>query len=325
MSCGNALQKIFDDAETPNNFAALSDIASINTAYYIRMSPVEAIMSAENSILKLWGGCLIRNNNTVTINASGVDRGYEVRLGKNLVGIEDDSDESGVVTRLYPTVVLGDADTVFALPEKYVDSPLSYGDPIIREVRIELAEEQQAYELTDIYDIMRDYCHNLFSVGNVDKPVINYRVNFVELSKTEEYKHLAILEQLDLYDIVTVNVAELGIDLKASVVKYKYDCIEERYRSIELGDFRYSSRYSQADIAISLQDKINKTESMVERNANLITRQPRRLCGHQTIPRRQAVRNFNHGHGRHQHGGQCHPVEPTGIRVFPDKWLQRAI
>ena len=77
-----------------------------------------------NSALNLWGGYLRRDNFEFKVLATSPDKGYEIRFGKNLIGIEEELDMTEVVTRFfYPTVVI-EEPTVTALPEKYVDSPL---------------------------------------------------------------------------------------------------------------------------------------------------------------------------------------------------------
>ena len=284
LTCGEALEYVLSHAETSNDYTATSDIESTNTAYYVRINPVQAIMSAENSILSTWGGCLIRDNKKITINSAGNDRGYEIRVGKNLMGIEQDIDESGVVTRLYPTVVLQDNNIVYALPEKYVDSPLlaNYGDPIIQEKRIDLTDDQKLMSMDDIYAIMRTYCTNLYNADNVDKPTVNYKIDFVELSKTEEYKDLAILEQLDLYDTVKIYVQDLDVDVSASVIKYTYDCLKERYESIELGDFDYSTKYTASSLVSNITGTVNRNVSSLQTALNAISGN----SGGYVVPRR---------------------------------------
>ncbi|MGB4657976.1 MAG: phage tail spike protein, partial [Mobilitalea sp.] len=97
-----AIQSVLSNCETSHNFTATSDILPQMSASYKKINPVQAIIGDDNSILNVWGGNLIRNNFNINIKAKGVDRGYEIRMGKNLIGIEDDSDESNVKTRIYP-------------------------------------------------------------------------------------------------------------------------------------------------------------------------------------------------------------------------------
>src|SRR5699024_527248 len=186
-----------------------------------------------NSFVSRWGGEIIRDNYDIQMKAQGgMDRGYEVRLGKNLIGIEEDIDTTEVVTRLYPTVVIN--QVVYPLPEKYIDSSLidKYRDPIVRETRMNLPEgyesaegEEQDIDFEEIYELMRGHCAELYEVYKVDEPKVNYKVDFVELSKTDQYKDFQLLEQLDLYDTVYINVSELDIKVKSKVIKVTYDAL----------------------------------------------------------------------------------------------------
>lgn len=266
-----ALQHILNNTESPHSFIGTTDITTLYNADYTRINPIQAIIGADNSILNVWGGNLIRDNYNINIKTNSVNRGYEIRMGKNLIGIEDDSDESKLKTRLYPTI---DMDgNIITLPEKYVDSPYinNYGEPIIYEEKITLTNEQKELSIDEIYSIMRGHCNELYSKYNIDKPMVNYKVDFVELSKTEQYKHLAILEQLDLYDIVTCKVSHLDINVQAKVIKYKYDCLKERYESIELGSFKTTANYKTDGIVKQISEKFKATESAVDYATNVIT------------------------------------------------------
>lgn len=235
----SAISTILSGAAVEHNFTGYSDISNLHTANYVRMNPIQALMGAENAFLNVWGGELVRDNFTFRIDAhAGQDRGYEVRLGKNLIGIEADVDETNVYTCIYPTVVIDD-NVVTTLPEKYVYSPLvdNYEATYIMEERIDLTDAEKELPIEDIYTLMRERCDMLFEQG-LDKPSVNYKVDFVELSKTEQYKDLQILEQLALYDIVTIVVEELDIKVQAKVIKYTYDSLKKRYVSMELGQFK---------------------------------------------------------------------------------------
>lgn len=316
-----ALQSIIN-AVGWSGWSYLSDITELRTAYYIRKNPVEAIIGADNSILNVWGGNLVRNGKEVRINASGVDRGYEIRLGKNLIGIEDDSDDSNLVTRLYPTFERN--QVIYGIPEGYVDSPLVgiYPTPIAKEIRVALTDEQKELPDADIYDILRDFCNKLYSVDNVDKPVVNYKIDFVQLAKvsrmaqerkytyagleqltyatiqTLTYGELQsvnvieqftdLLEKVDLYDTVRVNVKELDIDLQARVISYRYDCLGERYAKIELGGFKNSAKYQTSNIVQQMKNEREKASDEFRELYDLAINQVTGNNGGYQITRRNA-------------------------------------
>ena len=62
---------------------------------------------------------------------------------------------------------------------------------------------------------------------------------------SETYAQYRALENLSLYDLVTITDAPLGIEVKAQMVAYKWNAILQRYTEITLGDpFDYATRGS---------------------------------------------------------------------------------
>lgn len=250
-----ALQLILAGTQYPHPFTASSDVTGINSATYIKMNPVLAIMGQnENSALNRWGGYLKRDNFNIHVMATSPDKGYSIELGKNLIGIEETLDITDVVTRIMPTVVIQEP-TVTMLPEKYVDSPLinSYPHPIIKELRIQLTEEEKLLPLADIYTLMRARAGAEFAL-KADEPNVNYSIDFVQLRKTEQYKDLAVLEELDLSDTVSVYVPLIGVNIQARVIKYKYDGLNDRFISMELGNFKPRLSTQKKDLIKIIED-----------------------------------------------------------------------
>ncbi len=267
-SGSNAIKVILNNTQYPHNFNGSSDIDNTATAYYIRKNPIQTLIGDEdNSFVNRWGGEIVRDNFDIRMKAQGgMNRGYEIRLGKNLVGIEEDIDTTEVVTRLYPTVVIN--QVVHALPEKYIDSENinKYRNPVVRETRIDLPqeyeslEEEQEINMEEIYDLMREHCKDLYEKGKIDEPHVNYKVDFVELSKTEQYKDLKLLEQVDLYDVIHVNVSELDIRVDAKVIKVVYDVLKDKYETLELGSFKNK-----------LTDNSNKMKDYIDNEVSIVT------------------------------------------------------
>lgn len=260
-----AVSRIMEARDHPSPIVLSSDVAQIATAYYVRTTELEALMGADNSVLARWGGYLIRDGLKAHLKDAPLDRGYLVELGKNLLGIDAVEDTTGVVTRLIPSFVLSD-NKAHLLPEVYIDSPLAshYPEPIVREMRIDLTEVQRATEKPeDLYPFIRDQVAKAFAEG-IDKPQISYRVNFILLSKTEAYKRLNLLEQLDIWDMVACRVPSLGIDVQLAVVAYQYDALKEQFISMDLGDTRPTTR--------SISEVLQRTiEKQIDSEASLVT------------------------------------------------------
>ncbi|BDR72631.1 hypothetical protein K144316041_13390 [Clostridium tetani] len=253
-----ALKGILTNTQYPNNFKGYSDISTIADAYYVRKNPVEALIGDNNnSFINRWGGELKRDNFNISIlNSIGKDNGVTIAYGKNLLGIEEDLDISEVVTRIMPTG-LDDKDNSVILPEKYIDSLLinKYPFPKVKHMHfgdIKVNPEENI-TLNDVYKLLREKVQGLYK-QQIDIPNVNYAVDFVELSKTEEYKDYKVLETVNLGDIVTVKHKKLDIDIKQKVIKYRWDSILNKYLEIELGNFKENLSTDLNNITNSIEE-----------------------------------------------------------------------
>lgn len=86
-------------------------------------------------------------------------------------------------------------------------------------------------------------------------PDINIKVSFVSLAQTEEYKGVIGIEDVCYGDTVTVEYPAVGITATARCVKTVYDCIGEKYESIEVGKVKKSI----VDTIAKLKKDVNKT------------------------------------------------------------------
>ena len=273
MNTAQVITHILNGTNDKHRFIGTSNLNRIYTANYVRKSPVEAIMSGDNGVLNRWGGFLVRDNFKINIIAEGNDNGYRIEYGKNLKGIEVEVELEDVVTRVLPTWV-DESNTVQYLPEKYIESPLikNYPFPITKELRLNLNEDLKDLELKDLYEYYRNYVKEQFEKG-LDKPKINIKVDFVELSKTEEYKDFKFLEIVEIYDLVKVKVDKLDIDLEANIISTVYDCLEEKYIKLEIGNFKTDLATAQKEF-IQLQETINSEDFLsnaIDNATSLIT------------------------------------------------------
>ena len=219
-----------------NDFVASSDITKIATARYVRRNFVDALIGSDNSFINTWGGELYRNNKTFAMNKNkGIDRGVQIRYGKNMKEITWDIDITGIVTRIYPVGFDG-----LMLPEKYVDSPLinNYINPKIQKMEfpeIQIDEENGITEEIAL-EQLRNITNTQYELG-IDKPTMTIQVNFLELSRTEEYKqNYSSMEKIYLGDFVEAIVPHLNLKEKLKVVSTKYDVLAQKYIEFELSN-----------------------------------------------------------------------------------------
>lgn len=204
-------------------FSFDTDISLSGTLVTGRMNPIQVLLSDEEestSFVQGFGGELLRDGFQVSVKAAlGQDRGVVVRYGKNLIGLEVTEDESEVKTRILCYGKSGSAT---------IDSP-HISDYIYPKIYTLEDENKTLSELKEEAQALFD--------GGCDIPSINIKVDFVELSKTEEYKNYAVLEEVFLGDLVTVVNSKMGFQKKAKVISYEWDCLLEQYDEVELGDF----------------------------------------------------------------------------------------
>ncbi|MRA58289.1 endopeptidase, partial [Bacillus thuringiensis] len=243
-----AMDRMSKGCQYKHPFHFYSDIPTIASARLVRKNPVEAILDTgkDNTFINRWGGELKRDNFDVEmLQNRGRDRGVVIQHKKNLLGYEGNVDWKSPVTKIMPKGFDG-----LLLPEKYVDSPLinKYPFPKIKLVEFEhikaavgdYANDEDAIPLEEAYRRLREESKAMYDVNHIDQPKATYKVEFQELSQTEEYKDYQVLQRVWMGDTVTVKHSEDGIYIKAKVIGYKYNPLKTEYNSITLGNYKES-------------------------------------------------------------------------------------
>ena len=262
-------QEALDIILADTGFTGHSNISNLSTAYYVRKNIVEALLgNEENSFLNRWGGEFYCENFDVYINDKiGSDNGVRVEFGYNLNEIEEDVNIEEVVTRIIPVGYDGimlDGET------PWVDSPLinKYTQPKMRVIEFsdvkvkESSDDEEGFETIDEAraELIKQ-CNLLFDNG-VDKPVINYKIDMINLANTTEYKDFKMLVEVNKGDTVTCYIKHLDIDVKARVIDYERDLITGEYTSIELGNVISNFFNEQADIQSKVNNILNSNGSV---------------------------------------------------------------
>ena len=251
-----ALAQLLGATSFQHNFTGYSDIAEQNNFRCVRQNVLDALLGDQDaSFINRWGGEFdVDNFNIKMVNQVGSDKGYKIKYGRNLTGLNFRTDYTNIITRIRPIgfdgIDLGD--------NKYVDSPNinNYSMPIIREMKYEHVkwsgspnyeapdenDEDDNSVVFDDLELARAELRRLASLAftslEVDLPEINCEVNFIELSNTEEYSQFKNLEKISLGDIVTIEHKPLDINIKARCISYVYDCLKQQYESIEIGHYQ---------------------------------------------------------------------------------------
>ena len=203
------------------------------------------------SILDVYGGEYEFDNFTVKLhNNRGRNRGVSIRYGKNLTDIQQDQNCSNVATGVYPYWVDSEGKTLVELPERIVNAPGTYNFVKIRTLDLSAEFEEQP-----TIEQLRKKTESYIKNNDIGVPVVSWSISFEQLSKSEEYKHLAEFERVSLFDTVNVEFPDLNVSATAKVVKLVYDGLADRVKSVTLG----SVRANIADTVANQEQKIVKT------------------------------------------------------------------
>ena len=245
-----ALSHILGGTSYPHSFSATSDIDTVASSRLVRKNVVSALIGdTDNSFINRWGGELDIDGFTFKLNEQiGKDDGYTIRYGKNLTGLDLQLNMLEVVTRIRPVGFDGIEIDGLYVDSSYIDN---YALPIIKEIKYENVKwtgspnyEEREDDDSYIYDNLAEaqaklieLATNEFIVNEIDLPKTTINIEFIELSKTEEYKHLKFLQNINIGDTVHIYHKPLDINLKSRCIEYVYDCILNKYETITLGSY----------------------------------------------------------------------------------------
>ena len=230
VSAYSALAAIKSACAVNMPFSFETDLTATGTVIGKNINPAAAILSDDTdedniSFLTAFGGEIDRDNFNISVKAAlGKDRGVIISYRKNLTGLEITEDISNVATRVYP---FGKDGKKYS--KGYIDSEHVNDYPY---PKIQILEVDDAVVDAQLKIAVREFYEN-----GGDLPEINIKVDFQELSKTEEYSNYVQLEEVFIGDTVTVVNSKMNFSKKAKVISYKWDCLKQQYNNIELGDF----------------------------------------------------------------------------------------
>lgn len=245
LSCQNYGKWLLANTDYPTPFDFSSDKLLVSSSgRYIRKNVVEAMIgNIDNSMLVKFGGEIVRDNFDIALNNHrGGNYVSPVKLlfGKNISAIEMTTDIENMATRIIPVGFDG-----LMIPEVYVDSPLINNYPYPKMGVVEFSDikyepivegetpsEDAYHDLNQAYQALRDRVNELYTNG-ADKPSINIKIDWVELSKTNEYSNYADLERVFIGDRIHAYI--LGTDYITEIIKTTYNVLTDRIENFEIG------------------------------------------------------------------------------------------
>ena len=196
--------------------------ASVPTSARALLGPVDK----DGTLLRVYGGDLYFDRYSVQLlQHRGADRGFEIAYGVNMTQLRADEDSGEVYAGILPYWTDGETLVQGAVQAVSPSTGLTAIQPV------DLSEEFSAQpSVADLNAHGAAYLER-------NKPYLpndSYQVSFVPPGS----RGLHSLEQLNLFDEVTVRYEQLGVTVKKTVVKTTWDVLRDRYRSVEIGERR---------------------------------------------------------------------------------------
>lgn len=244
-----------------------SDIDTISTAYYQDKNLYEALFDCDQSFINRWGGEIQRRGYRTIINKRiGEDRGFQVRRGKNLTSFEAETNMDNVVTRIKPVAYNGHTIDGY-VQSGNIDKYARVKTITIKYDDVKLQEDCEEGEVgyATLEELQAELIRRAtleFTENHVDELQAKYRIDFVGLAKTEEYKKYAMLERVYIGDTVNVYEEKLDINVKVRVISKRYDVLRQKVIEMQLSNIDLS-KFKPTSI-VEIIKEINKLPESFE-------------------------------------------------------------
>lgn len=249
LNGNNALNYINEGTDNVSPFNIVSDVETINTAYFVRKN----LLQAWETIESRWNGIFDFDNYTVYfMNHVGNDNGEIVAYGKNMQGLNIYEDWSNVVTKLYPVGFDG-----ILLPEKYLISDITYNKPYTKCIDFDSDLEGSAKTEEALIEELRKNATNYLLENQY--PKVSY-----EISSN-------IVSNVEIGDVI--HVKHPLVTLKTEVQEYEYDVILKKIKKLTFGNYNrdVKAKFDAINNSInSTLDKLSKQEQVINNQTDII-------------------------------------------------------
>lgn len=195
------------------------------------------LLDGDKSIKGTYGGDLIFDNYSVQLKqVGGEDRDVTINYGIDLVDLTQEQNNSEMITGILPYYKRTSSDDLYAT------QPIIYGD---------IAYGPGMYETQRIepVDLSEHFPNDVPTVAQINAKAAEWvakeEIGEPEISLTVSYANIG--QDVRIHDAVRVRFPSMGVDVKAKVVKYKYNVLLERCEEIEVGHAKESKYFNLMD------------------------------------------------------------------------------
>ena len=207
-------------------------------------SGMYALLDPDNGVVSKFGAMFRRDNWDLFVLAkTETDRGFRLRYGNNMLGVNWSKDSSNLITRIVPVAKKDDGTNLYLSGDGWVDSDDIEDYPVIRMERLKVngqvgkddgTETGTNWTTTTLRAEMKAQAERRFDVDHCDRVIHDITVDFEMLGHTAEHPDLKNLQQVLLYDNVIVTDERIDLSVSVMVSELEFDIIKEKITSLKL-------------------------------------------------------------------------------------------
>ena len=234
----------------PGSFATnLTD--TTNTSYTAEISGKSGmwcILDPDNGIVPCFGAAFRRDNwDLFIMQQTNEDRGFRIRYGNNMQGINWKVSSENLITRVMPVAKAENGNNLYLDGTIWVNSPNISNFPRIRMERIKVAGQVgkddgsgtgTTWTTETLRAEMAKQANARFTIDKVDQLAHEITVDFAMLGNTVEYEWLHDLQKVLLYDTVVAIDERVGMGASVIVTELEYDIVKKKITALKLENVR---------------------------------------------------------------------------------------
>lgn len=202
------------------------------------------LQGSEGSVLDVFGGeweydhfrCILHEER-------GADNGVQYRYGKNITSINERINIDEIYTHAFSfwkgtassstDTEEGEYYTKTGTIINILNSDYSAMFPTQRTLIIDASDDYEKEPTTEQLDA---YTRRYVSNHSSGTPTVTIEVSIIDLANTTEYEDIAALEEVNLYDTVTIVFPSFGVNVKSKVTEIEFDVLKEKNNHVIIGD-----------------------------------------------------------------------------------------
>ena len=207
-----------------------------------------ALLDPDQGVVPTFGAKFTRDNwDVFVMENEHTDRGFRIRYGNNMRGVNWTINSDKLITRIVPVAKDADGSDLYLDPTRWLDSThINDYDTIYMErlkVQGQVGKDDGSETATNwtaatLRAEMEAEAQSRFDVDHCDEPEHEITVNFEMLGDTVEYAWLKELQRVLLYDTVIAINEVLGLSASVEVTELEYDIVKEKITALKLANMK---------------------------------------------------------------------------------------